>query len=173
MSEGSSQSFVFNVSGNKNANINTGTGTQITGDGANANLGSGTINVGGQTFGTAELEPKQIVEKMEQVFNETVAADPMLSAITNVEPPDRVFESMKLCADFTPEEVEAEPEKKAAVESSMSKFKTLLTTYGPKIGSALCKATVAGLKASQITMPLIAASVAFLEPFQADPTAQA
>lgn len=173
MSDGSSQNFVFNVSGNKNANINTGTGTQITGDGANANTGSGTINVGGQVFGVAELQPVQIVEKMEEVFNGTVSAYPELAGIVPAEPAVQVFEAMKLCAAVTPEEIEAEPQKKVEVESAFTRFKNLVTTYGPQIGKALCKATVAGLRASQITMPLIAASVAFLEPFQADQTAQA
>lgn len=173
MSDGTSQSFVFNVSGNKNANINTGTGTQITGDGANANLGSGTINVGGQVFGNAELQPAEIVEKMEAVFNETVTANPDMATVVPEEPAAPVFAAMKLCAAFTPEDVENEPEKKAEVESAFSKFKNLLTAYGPKVGKALCKATVAGLRANPVTSPLLAASVAFLEPFQADNSAQA
>lgn len=173
MSDGNSQNFVFNVSGNKTANINTGTGTQITGDGANANTGSGTINVGGQVFGNAELEPAQIVEKMEVAFNESVAADPDMTTVGPAEPSAPVFTAMKLCAAFTEEDVADEPEKKAEVESAFSRFKSLLTAYGPKVGAALCKATIAGLKASPVTSPLLAASAAFLEPFQADQSAQA
>ena len=139
-----------------------------------------------QTYNEAANEVVEYVDNLEAEFNKAVAEEsgdvapreipdkePVDTVITpfeefdvesidaeNPDPP-QVFSAMRSMAAAPPEA--ADPEK---AEGLFSRFKTMATKAGPKVGKALLAGSVAALKATIKTHPLVAGVTTALEEFQ-------
>ena len=147
--------FNFNAPIGK-ADFNTGSGMQVTGDGANVNTGSGTLNVGGQTFGGGIATAVEWVDRLAKDFETAVAAEPNVDAVSDVPDAKETFAAMRELAavDQPPEE---------DVDTVMGRLRSLLRSKGAKVVRAVGTSIAAGLQATVQTHPLVVAGMTLVE----------
>ena len=115
-----------------------------------------------ETRDPASVEAREIPDKepVDTVITPFEEFDVESIDAENPDPP-QVFSAMRSMAAAPPEA--ADPEK---AEGLFSRFKTMATKAGPKVGKALLAGSVAALKATIKTHPLVAGVTTALEEFQ-------